>query len=57
MAKGEKRYICRYCDSRKVLIDKITRIEEDEQKEDQVWICEDCDYIGYIDVGDTPKGW
>ena len=52
-----KQYICRRCDSRRVLIDEITRIEEDEQKEDQVWICEDCDYIGYIDVGDTPKGW
>ncbi len=53
----EKRYSCRICDSRRVIIENITRIEEDEHVEDIVWICEDCDYIGYVDGGDTPKGW
>jgi hypothetical protein len=57
MAGRRKQYSCRICDSRRVIIDKITRIEEDGVVGDLIWICEDCDYIGYIDAGDTPKGW
>ncbi len=52
----DKHYICPKCDSRRVIIDELIT-EENEETSDPIWICEDCQHIGFINSGDTPKGW
>lgn len=57
MANGGKQYSCRICDSRRIIFDDIIRYKDGKKVYDPIWICEDCDHIGFIDLGDTPKGW
>lgn len=51
------KYICPKCDSRRVTLDDLERIENGKRIYDPIWICESCQYIGFINLGDTPKGW
>ncbi len=53
----EKQYICPKCDSRRVIIDELERTENGKKVYDPIWYCEDCNYIGFIDLGDRPKGY
>ncbi|GEM_PF-4653855 len=57
MANRKKQFCCRICDSRRVIFDDIIRYKDGKKVYDPIWICEDCDHIGFIDLGDTPKGW
>lgn len=57
MASGGKQYTCPLCNSRRVIIDDMVRNVNGKKVYDPIWICEDCDYIGFIDLGDKPKGW
>ncbi len=57
MANRKKQFRCRICDSRRVIFDDIIRYKDGKKVYDPIWICEDCDHIGFIDLGDTPKGW
>ena len=53
----KKQYICPKCDSRRVIIDELERTENGKKVYDPIWYCENCNYIGFIDLGDKPKGW
>lgn len=53
----KKQYICPKCDSRRVTIDELEKIENGKKVYDPIWYCENCNYIGFIDLGDKPKGW
>ena len=53
----KKQYTCPLCNSRRVIIDDMVRNVNGKKVYDPIWICEDCEYIGFIDLGDRPKGY